>query len=127
MDLRLARSFVTVVQEGPHVGRAAQRLHLSQPALSKQIHRLELSLGVELFHRERRTLRLTDAGKFFFDQSQRLLADAVAVTDRTRDAADHEATGVTVAFVAGAVELASAVLQTIRRQRSDLGRSASAR
>jgi DNA-binding transcriptional LysR family regulator len=120
VDLHLARSFVTVVQEGPHVGRAAQRLHLSQPALSKQIQRLELSLGVELFHREWRALQLSDAGKFFFEQAQRLLADAVAVTDRTRDAADHEAIRVTVAFVAGAVELASAVLQTTRRQRPDL-------
>jgi DNA-binding transcriptional LysR family regulator len=47
VDLRLLRSFVAMAEEG-NVGRAARRLYISQPALSKQLQRLEAFLGVEL-------------------------------------------------------------------------------
>jgi len=58
MDLRLLRSCVTMAEEG-NVGRAARRLCISQPALSKQLQRLEAFLDVELFHRHHRMPRLT--------------------------------------------------------------------
>ncbi|MGB3437606.1 MAG: LysR family transcriptional regulator [Actinophytocola sp.] len=64
MELRQVRSFLTVVEEG-HVGRAADRLHITQPSLSRQVAALERAVGVPLFDRSRRALALTAAGEVF--------------------------------------------------------------
>jgi DNA-binding transcriptional LysR family regulator len=61
VSLRLLRAFVAVAREG-HVGRAAQRLYVSQPSLSQDIRRLERRIGVELFLRGARGMELTAAG-----------------------------------------------------------------
>jgi DNA-binding transcriptional LysR family regulator len=119
VDLRLLRSFVTMAEEG-NVSRAARRLYISQPALSKQLQRLEAFLDVELFHRHHRMLRLTPAGVSFFDDAEKLLAQAADVTVRARNTARAGASQVTVAFVAGLVEVASALLQATQRQQPDL-------
>src|SRR5450631_1291352 len=119
VDLRLLRSFVTMAEEG-NVSRAARRLYISQPALSKQLQRLEAFLDVELFHRHHRMLRLTPAGVSFFDDAEKLLAQADGVTTRARNTARAGASQVTVAFVAGLVEVASALLQATHRQQPDL-------
>ncbi len=73
MELRHLRYFVTVASEG-NFTRAAERLAIAQPPLSRQIRDLERELGVELFDRGCRPIRLTEAGRLFYAQSAQILA-----------------------------------------------------
>ena len=73
IEVRLLR-YVIAVSEELHFGRAAHRLHLSAPTLSKQIKGLELRLGYELFSRKTRDVVTTPAGAAFVDQARHALA-----------------------------------------------------
>jgi DNA-binding transcriptional LysR family regulator len=73
LDLALLRSFVAVVETGGAT-RAAERVHLTQAAVSQQIKRLEESLDAPLFDRDRRRLKLTDAGERLLGHARRMLA-----------------------------------------------------
>ncbi len=75
IDLRQLRSFVVIVEEG-QITKAAQRLHLAQPALSQAISKLERQLGVQLLERRARGVEPTDAGAVFFEKLRPAL-DAV--------------------------------------------------
>lgn len=84
MEMRQIRYFQCVAQELSFT-KASQRLHIAQPPLSRQIRQLEEELGVQLFERLGRSIRLTDAGKFFFDKTMQLstrLDDVVVATRR---------------------------------------------
>jgi DNA-binding transcriptional LysR family regulator len=83
MDLRQLRAFVAVVDAGGFA-RAAARVSLSQPALSRQIHALEQDLGVRLFDRIGRRVQLTSEGEDLLERSRRLLADAESLGERAR-------------------------------------------
>lgn len=87
VDFRQLQYFVTVAEE-LHFGRAANRLQITQPALSKQIASLEKTLGVQLLFRTKRTVELTHAGQTFLQQAHQLLHQketAIQLTRRTGD------------------------------------------
>ena len=83
MDFRQLRYFVALA-ETLHFGRAAERLHITQPPLSRQIAALEASLSVQLLARHSRQVALTAAGADFYDHAVRLLADAERAGDSAR-------------------------------------------
>lgn len=83
MDLDQLRAFVAVV-DASGVAHAADRLHLSQPALTRRLQSLEGDLGVELFSREQRRMKLTPAGRGLLIRARTLLADAEALRDEAR-------------------------------------------
>ena len=72
MELRHLRYFVGVGEE-QHFGRAAERLHIAQPALSRQIQDLEKEIGFPLFERLPRGVKLSAAGKLFLEDARRIL------------------------------------------------------
>ena len=83
LDLRKVRYFVAVA-ERRHFGQAALALHVTQPALSRQVRQLEHDLRVELFTRSTRDVTLTPAGEQFLHDAKALLAAAEAAQDRAR-------------------------------------------
>ena len=75
LDLRQLQYFVVVAEE-EHVGRAAEKLHISQSPLSRQIAQLEERLGLMLFERSQQRIRLTRDGRVFLDEARSLLTHA---------------------------------------------------
>ncbi|WP_219414824.1 LysR family transcriptional regulator [Pseudonocardia nigra] len=88
MEIRQLQYFVAVAEAGTFV-RAAERLHVGQPAVSQQIGRLERELGVRLFERTTRTVRLTAAGERLLPEARAVLA----AVDRVREVAADAGTG----------------------------------
>jgi LysR family cyn operon transcriptional activator len=83
MNLRQLRTFVAIADAGG-LARAQGRLHLSQPAASRQVQALEGELGVPLFNRIGRRMQLTSEGEDLLRRSRRLLQDADAIGERAR-------------------------------------------
>lgn len=90
MELRHLRYFVAVAEER-NFTRAAERLHIAQPPLPRQIQQLEEELGVQLFERQTRPLKLTDTGRFFYTHALRVLAQTAELEAMTRRVGQIEA------------------------------------
>jgi DNA-binding transcriptional LysR family regulator len=98
IELRHLRYFEVVALE-LNFSRAADRLHIAQPPLSRQIRQLEEELGAELLDRTSRPLRLTPAGRFFFEQTVQLLARVREVSHATQRIAQGQRAWFGIGFV----------------------------
>src|SRR5947207_2372911 len=110
MELRHLRYFVGVAEEHGFA-RAARRLNVAQPALSKQIHDLETELGVALFERLPRGVRLTRAGEAFFIEARNTLDGAVRAIATARGASEDRAS--TLRFAHGELSLYAATIESL--------------
>ncbi len=100
-ELSQLRCFAAVAEE-LHFGRAAARLNMTQPPLSRQVQLLEHALGVALFERTSRSVRLTPAGRAFYGEARRILDLAEGAGLAAKRVARGEAGSVTIGFTAAA-------------------------
>jgi DNA-binding transcriptional LysR family regulator len=101
IELRQLRYFIAVAEE-MHFGRAAIRLHMTQPPLSQTIQALETALGSSLFARTKRRVALTPAGTALLPEARRILAQADALPALAQRAASGEYGRLSLAFVSTA-------------------------
>jgi DNA-binding transcriptional LysR family regulator len=101
LELRQLRYFIAVAEE-LHFGKAAQRLHMTQPPLSQTIQALEEQLGAPLFVRNRRAVALTAAGQALLPEARRMLAQSAELPELVRRAAAGEAGRLALDFVSSA-------------------------
>jgi len=101
LELRQLRYFVAVAEE-KHFGRAAVRLHMTQPPLSQTIQALEEMLGTALFARTKRSVALTPAGLALLPEAQRILQQASALPDLARRAASGASGLLSLSFISTA-------------------------
>ncbi len=118
IDVRLLRYFLAVADE-LHFTRAAQRLYVSQPALSNQIKRLEHQLGVALFRRSQHGVALTAAGAAFRPYAREALASLQTGIARAAEAAGR-ATVLRIDVIDTALAMPRTVLSRLRSQHPDL-------
>lgn len=97
MELRHLRYFVIAAEE-QNFRRAAQRLHVAQPALSKQIALLEAELGCDLFVRIKGRVLLSEVGRLYAEDARRILRDVDLATERVRQAATGQIGTLRVGF-----------------------------
>jgi len=116
MELKHLTSFLAVAERLSFI-RAAEHLHLSQPALSSQIQHLEEELGVTLLYRNRRVVRLTPEGEIFVEEARATLARADQAIERVRKVAQGEVGHLRIAFVSSvAIEIVPGIVTAVRNK-----------
>jgi DNA-binding transcriptional LysR family regulator len=98
MDLRQIRYFIAVAED-EHFGRASERIHIAQPALSRQIQLLEAELGVTLFDRLPRGVKLSVAGRTFREHCSQVLVDLSHAVSETQAVARGESGMLKLGFI----------------------------
>jgi DNA-binding transcriptional LysR family regulator len=120
ITLDQVRSFVAVAEE-LHFGRAAERLQMTQPSLSRQIQKLERSIGAKLLERDNRRVALTGAGAAFLDEAYRLLNLVDAAGDLVRRVDAGAAGVVRLGFTAvSAISILGALLRRLTAELPDV-------
>jgi DNA-binding transcriptional LysR family regulator len=99
MELRHLRYFVAVGEE-LHFRRAADRLHVAQPAVSEQVRKLEQELGVKLFDRTQRSVALTSAGAAMLEEARRVLRHAEVAQQAARNAGQRATMRLRIGYLA---------------------------
>jgi DNA-binding transcriptional LysR family regulator len=102
MELRHLRYFVAVAEE-LHFRRAAERLHVAQPAVSEQIRKLETELGVQLFNRTQRSVTLTPSGQAMLAEARRVLRQAEVAQSAARNAADEAKSRLRIGYLSDSI------------------------
>ena len=117
IELRRLRAFLAVAEEG-HITRAAERLGMQQPPLTRLLRGLEGELGVRLLHRLPRGVRPTEAGQVLLEEARAVLAWAAELEDTVRRAARGEAGRLAVGFTPSAAlhPFVPAVLRAFREE-----------
>lgn len=98
VELRHLRYFVAVAEE-LHFRRAAERLHVAQPAVSEQIRKLEQELGVTLLNRSQRSVALSPAGTAFLEEARHVLRHAEVAQQAARNAGDRATTRLRIGYL----------------------------
>ena len=120
MDFRRLRYFVAVAEER-NFSRAAERLHIAQPGLSKQIKDLEGDIGVRLFERSNRGVRLTEAGRLLLEETQQMYAQMEGALRMVRRVGHGEVGRLTLGFVPSAFnEILPPFLRTFQEAFTDV-------
>jgi DNA-binding transcriptional LysR family regulator len=121
IELRHLRAFVAVAEE-LNFTRAAERLHLAQPALSTQVRQLELRVGAPLFVRTTRKVQLSDAGHALLERVPGLLVGVDDAVRAARRAAEGHTGSLTVGLLAtGPLDVTPAILRAFARERPHVG------
>jgi DNA-binding transcriptional LysR family regulator len=116
MELRHLRYFVAVAEE-LNMRRAAERLHVSQPPLSRQIHDLESEMGTKLFLRTKQGVELTEAGRFFLKEARQVLSQSQRAVQLAQAAGRGEAGHLDIAYNAAFFDPLFAQVMRVFRQR----------
>src|SRR3954452_2370690 len=98
MELRHLRYFVAVAEE-LHFRRAAERLYVAQPAVSEQVRKLEAELGVRLFDRTNRSVKMTDAGTALLGEGRRVLEQVEVARRAATDARARQSARLRIGYL----------------------------
>ena len=116
MELRHLRYFVAVAEE-LHFRHAAEIVHVAQPALSQQIRQLEEEIGVKLFERSRHKVRLTPAGKAFYENAQSILKQADQAVAKARKVESGDVGTIRIGFVStAAIRVLPVAMKKLQKQ-----------
>ena len=120
MEFKTLRYFATLAEE-LHFGRAARRLHISQPPLSRQISNLENEIGVKLFYRTKRHVELTPAGELLLRDATAILSNVTEAMNTARRAGRGEIGRLSIGFFLGATyQLLPLILSSFRNRHPEV-------
>jgi DNA-binding transcriptional LysR family regulator len=119
MDLTRLRYFIAVAEEA-NIGRAARRLNISQPPLTRQIQQLETEVGATLFERSRKGVQMTDAGQVLFEEARNLLVLATRARERTKLAGLGQSGRLDIGLFGSNILAVPQLLQMFRTQYPDI-------